>query len=72
MISLEGSHKMSQMQEIEISRYHNSIVKDMRHLIERYREIMAWDIPENDPVEADRLIFKAVHAALNEIENGAQ
>ncbi len=60
---------MSQMQEIEIKRYHDRIVKDMRHLIERYSEIMAWDIPENDPVEADRLIFKAVRAALNELEN---
>lgn len=60
---------MSQMQEIEINRYHDRIVKDMRHLIERYREIMAWDIPENDPDEADRLIFKAVHAVLNELEH---
>ncbi len=59
---------MSQMQEIEIDRYHKRIVKDMKHLIERYREIMAWDIPENDPVEADKLIFKAVHEALDEIE----
>ena len=61
---------MSDMQEIEIERYHKRIVKDMRHLIERYREIMAWDIPENDPVEADKLIFKAVHEALDEIEQG--
>lgn len=61
---------MSDMQEIEIERYHKRIVKDMRHLIERYREIMAWDIPENDPVEADKLIFKAVHVALDEIEQG--
>ena len=59
---------MSEMQQIEITRYHDRIVKDMQHLIERYREIMAWDIPENDPTEADRLIFKAVHAALAEIE----
>lgn len=59
---------MSQMQQIEIDRYHKRIVKDMNHLIERYREIMAWDIPENNPVEADRLIFKAVHEALDEIE----
>ena len=59
---------MSAMQQIEIERYHNRIVKDMRHLIERYREIMAWDVPENDPLEADKLIFKAVHEALNEIE----
>jgi len=60
---------MSQIQEIEIKRYHDRIVKDMRHLIERYREIMAWDVPENDPDEADRLIFNALHAALNELEN---
>ena len=59
---------MSQIQEIEINRYHARIVKDMRHLIERYREIMAWDIPENDPVEADKLIFIAVQTALEEIE----
>ena len=59
---------MSDIQETEINRYHKRIVKDMRHLIERYREIMAWDVPENDPVEADKLIFKAVHEALAEIE----
>ena len=62
---------MSQMQEIEINRYHDRIVKDMRHLIERYREIMAWDVPENNPIEADRLIFKAIHNALSKIESEA-
>lgn len=60
---------MSEMQEIEISRYRKRIVKDVRHLIEHYREIMAWDVPENDPVEADRLIFSAVRSAIDEIEN---
>ncbi len=59
---------MSQMQEIEINRYHKRIVKDVRHLIEHYREIMAWDVPENDPVEADRLIFSAVRCAIDEVE----
>ncbi len=59
---------MSQMQEIEINRYHKRIVKDVRHLIEHYREIMAWDVPENDPVEADRLIFSAVRSAIDEVE----
>jgi predicted nuclease of restriction endonuclease-like RecB superfamily len=63
---------MSQMQEIEINRYYNRIVKNMSHLIERYREIMAWDIPENDPVEADKLIFKAIHNALEELEKASK
>jgi len=30
---------------------------------------MAWDIPDNNPDEADRLILKAIHAVLNELEN---
>lgn len=60
---------MSDIQEVEVNRYHARIVKDMRHLIERYREIMAWDIPENEPVEADRLIFKAIREALDKIES---
>ncbi|GAA0405379.1 hypothetical protein GCM10009133_12510 [Cocleimonas flava] len=59
---------MSDIQNIEIERYQGNIVKDLRHLIEKYREIMAWDVPENDPVEADRLIFKAIHTGLAEIE----
>jgi hypothetical protein len=62
---------MSQMQEIEINRYHNRIVKDVSHLIERYREIMAWDVPENDPVEADKLIFKAVYSALEDLKKAS-
>ncbi len=59
---------MTDIQNIEIERYHDKIVKDLRHVIEKYREIMAWDVPENDPVEADRLIFQAIHTALAEIE----
>jgi len=59
---------MSAMQEIEIKRYRKRIVNDVSHLVERYREIMAWDVSENNPVGADKLIFKAVHEALNEIE----
>ncbi|PWQ93780.1 hypothetical protein [Leucothrix arctica] len=59
---------MSKVQNIEIARYQDKITKDLSELVERYREIMAWDVPENDPVEADRLIFKAIHTSLLEIE----
>jgi len=60
---------MSEIQEIEINRYQKRITKDMKHLVERYREIMTWDVPDSDPAEADKLIFKAVHSALDEVEN---
>ena len=59
---------MSKVQNIEISRYQPKITGDLRQLVERYREIMAWDVPENDPVEADRLIFQAINTALEAIE----
>ncbi|GAC27291.1 hypothetical protein [Brumicola pallidula] len=59
---------MTDVQNIEIERYHEKIVDDLRHIVEKYREIMSWDVPENDPVEADRLIFQAIHAALAEID----
>jgi hypothetical protein len=59
---------MSKVQNIEISRYQPNITGDLRQLVEKYREIMAWDVPENDPVEADRLIFQAINTALEAIE----
>ncbi|ABI71632.1 hypothetical protein ACRN9Z_05435 [Shewanella frigidimarina] len=62
---------MSDIQNIEIERYHDQITEDVRQLVERYREIMAWDVPDNDTVEADRLIFQAIHAAVVEIETSS-
>ncbi|WP_137220930.1 hypothetical protein [Shewanella sp. MEBiC00475] len=59
---------MSDVQNIEIERYQDNITEDIRKVIEKYREIMAWDVPENDTVEADRLIFKAIHSAIAGIE----
>ena len=62
---------MSDIQNIEIERYHDQITEDVRQLVERYREIMAWDVPDNGTVEADRLIFQAIHAAVVEIETSS-
>ena len=59
------------IQNIEIERFHDQITEDVRQLVERYREIMAWDVPDNDTVEADRLIFQAIHAAVVEIETSS-
>ncbi|WP_350433154.1 hypothetical protein ABIS04_08395 [Shewanella sp. H8] len=59
---------MSDVQNIEIERYQDNITEDIRKVVEKYREIMAWDVPENDTVEADRLILKAIHSAIAGIE----
>ncbi len=61
---------MPDMQHIEIERYHMELVHDVRRLIEKYRKVMDWDIPENNEAEADQLIFEAVQRAFNEIKQG--
>ncbi len=55
---------MTDMQQIEINRYHNEIIDDVKQLVEKYRKAMDWDIPENDDKKSDLLIFAAIEAAL--------
>jgi hypothetical protein len=63
---------MSAVQNIEIERYYSQITEDVCQVVEKYREIMAWDVPDNDTVEADRLIFQAIHAAVADIEKSSR
>lgn len=58
---------MSQMEQLELNAYRNEIISDMEGLVEKYRAIFDWDIPEVDEVAADKLILAAMHAALDGI-----
>ncbi|MFA6062487.1 MAG: hypothetical protein WC736_07770 [Gallionella sp.] len=58
---------MSKMEQLELDAYRNEIVSDMEGLVEKYRAIFDWDIPEVDEVAADKLILAAMHAALDGI-----
>ena len=40
---------------------------DVRGLVDKYRAIFGWDVPEIDLVASDRLIVKALRQALDEI-----
>ena len=59
---------MSDMQHIEINRYKDEIIDDVKQLIEKYRKAMDWDIPENDDKKSDKVIFQAIEAALAQIK----
>ena len=39
----------------------------MSSLVEKYRRVFGWDIPEIDQHAADKLILAAMHTALNKI-----
>jgi hypothetical protein len=60
---------MSEMHEIEISRYRQEMLDDVRVLVDKYRSAMEWDIPDNDEKESDRAIFEALRNALQIVEH---
>ncbi|MDR3391705.1 MAG: hypothetical protein P4L77_08215 [Sulfuriferula sp.] len=58
---------MKKIEQIELDEHRTEIAKDMHSLVEKYRAIFDWDIPEIDQHAADKLILAAMHKALDEI-----
>ena len=58
---------MKNMEQLELDAHRSEIVTDMRSLVEKYRTIFDWDIPEIDQHAADKLILAEMHAALDDI-----
>ena len=58
---------MEKMEQLELDGHRDEIVADIRSLVEKYRAIFDWDIPEIDQRAADKLIVAAMHTALTEI-----
>jgi len=59
---------MASLEQVEINRYHNELVHDVRHLVQKYCRIMGWEVPELDEGEARRRIFQALKDALADVE----
>lgn len=59
---------MANMEQIELDRHREQLAADVRHLVEKYRSIFTWDVPEIDLVSSDKLILGAIRQALDEIE----
>lgn len=60
---------MKAMEQIELDTYRKELTTDVRELVEKYRKIFDWDIPEVDQQAANKLILAAVRIALDEIES---
>jgi hypothetical protein len=58
---------MKNMEQLEMDAQRKDIEEDMRGLLEKYRAIFRWDIPEIDQQGADKLILAAMHKALANI-----
>jgi hypothetical protein len=59
---------MARIEQVELQRHRDEIVSDVKRLIERYRAVFDWDVPDIDQAYADKLIILEVRAALDSIE----
>jgi hypothetical protein len=51
-----------------VGRASRSTVSDVKRLVEKYRAIFDWDVPEVDQNGADKLILGAIRKALEDID----
>ena len=58
------------MEQLEMDAHREQLVVDVRRLVEKYRSIAGWDVPDIDKGRSDRLIIAAIREALDGVENG--
>jgi hypothetical protein len=59
---------MAVTEEKELAGHREALIADVKRLIEKYRAIFDWDVPDIDQTIADKLIFMEVRKAIGEIE----
>ena len=60
---------MANIEQAELAAQHQHLVRDVRSLVEKYRAIFGWNVPDIDQAAADRLILAEVRKALGELEH---
>ncbi|HUW50362.1 MAG TPA: hypothetical protein VMV75_05030 [Sulfuricella sp.] len=59
---------MAKIEQLELEGHRDEIIADVESLVEKYRAIFDWDIPEIDQNLADKLILVEMHKVLDDIE----
>jgi hypothetical protein len=55
-----GKLKVARIEERELEGHRAEIVADVKKMVEKYRKIFDWDVPDIDQAAADRLILANV------------
>jgi hypothetical protein len=58
---------MAQIEELEMDAHRAQLNSDVRSLVDKYRAIFGWDVPEVDEDLSEGLILKALRQALDEL-----
>lgn len=61
---------MSEIEQIEMDNHRAQLAGDVKALVEKYRAIFDWDVPDVDQGAADRLIVAEIRTALAAVEKG--
>jgi hypothetical protein len=60
--------KVARIEERELEGHRDEIIADVKKMVEKYRKIFDWDVPDIDQAAADRLILSEVRKALGDLE----
>ena len=60
---------MPKIEQLEIEAHRGEIARDVRHLVEKYRAIFDWDVPDVDQTAADTLILTEVALAVEVLKH---
>jgi hypothetical protein len=53
----------------ELEGHREEIIADVKQLVEKYRAVFDWDVPDVDQTVADKLILTEVRKVLDELEH---
>jgi hypothetical protein len=59
---------MAKIELLELEAHRSQIVDDVKKLVEKYRSIFGWDVPDIDQAYADKLILVEITQALESIK----
>lgn len=59
---------MEKIEQMELDAHRGEISADVKKMVEKYRAIFGWDIPEINQRFADKLILAEVRKVLDDIE----
>lgn len=59
---------MKKIEQMELEGHRSEIIADVKSLVDKYRAIFDWDVPEIDQNVADKLILGEMRKALDDIE----
>jgi hypothetical protein len=59
---------MAEIERKELEAHRDQIDGDVKKLVEKYRAIFDWDVPDVDQAAADKLILTEMRRALDALE----